>query len=361
MKRLLTVIAVWIALLGTTGCAPKLKVSDEELLHARLDGIEAQQRMLIEHQQDQMEAMDDLRKQMLAMQKQLGEIEGQQQDMQNKLAARPAPKAEKAAPRAARPERQRASKPKVVVSRPTVVKTVSKPAPKMSKAQQAKADAAFEHAYQTLKGGDFKAASKAFAGFMATYPQSRHVPEARYWLGETLFTQGDFARAADALRPFTSMPVHTPKRSPSLLRLAASLKQLGKSAEAAREYNRVRLDYAGSMEAETARKELKAMGAPEEKPAAMPQPAEPPATAQAGPEGPTWSVNIVSVGSRAEALQELAKLKSLGIDADQVEVEVNGKRWIRLRTTGYSSHDAAESERRHMVELGYADAWIKSE
>ncbi len=54
-----------------------------------------------------------------------------------------------------------------------------------------------------------------------------------------------------------------------------------------------------------------------------------------------WAVNILSVSRRKDARQELAYLKQHGIDAEAVQIRVHGKRWFRLRKTGYADKHAA--------------------
>lgn len=58
--------------------------------------------------------------------------------------------------------------------------------------------AAFKSARQLLLDGDYANAETAFSTYVATYPDSARTPEARYWLGETLFVREAYADAAGA-------------------------------------------------------------------------------------------------------------------------------------------------------------------
>lgn len=59
--------------------------------------------------------------------------------------------------------------------------------------------AAFQRAKQLLLDGQFPAASAAFQDYVDQYGDTApNGPEARYWLGETLFVRGSYAEAATA-------------------------------------------------------------------------------------------------------------------------------------------------------------------
>jgi len=57
---------------------------------------------------------------------------------------------------------------------------------------------AFKHAKRMLLDGQYAAASVAFQNFVETYGDTANGPEARYWLGETLYIRGLYADAAAA-------------------------------------------------------------------------------------------------------------------------------------------------------------------
>jgi len=57
---------------------------------------------------------------------------------------------------------------------------------------------AFKQARQLLLDGDYGSAETAFASYVATFPDGTRTPEARYWLGETLFVREAYGDAASA-------------------------------------------------------------------------------------------------------------------------------------------------------------------
>ena len=89
-------------------------------------------------------------------------------------------------------------------------------------------DAAYSHALS----GDYVAAEQSFRAFLDAYPKSDLVPNAQYWLGESLYGQQDYRQAADAfLKTYTQYP-NTAKGPDSLLKLGLSLNGLGEATAA---------------------------------------------------------------------------------------------------------------------------------
>lgn len=130
----------------------------------------------------------------------------------------------------------------------------------MSKAAQARMHKHFDAAMQPLKSGDYEKAASTLTAFIKQYPTGAQTPAARYWLGEVRFAKMQVPQAIDALKPFESMPVDTPKRAPALFRLGASYQQQGAKDDAARAFEMLRRDYPGSIEADNAAEQLKQLG-----------------------------------------------------------------------------------------------------
>ncbi|WP_091742312.1 tol-pal system protein YbgF [Phenylobacterium immobile] len=57
---------------------------------------------------------------------------------------------------------------------------------------------AFSAARQLMLNGDYDGAERAFAAYVADYPDGPRTPEARYWLGKTLTVRGEDTAAAGA-------------------------------------------------------------------------------------------------------------------------------------------------------------------
>ncbi|NBN79786.1 tol-pal system protein YbgF [Microvirga tunisiensis] len=100
-------------------------------------------------------------------------------------------------------------------------------------------DAAYSHALN----GDYVAAEQSFRAFLDAYPKSDLVPNAQYWLGESLYAQQDYRGAADAfLKTYTQYP-NTAKGPDSLLKLGQSLNGLGEATAACATFSELLAKY----------------------------------------------------------------------------------------------------------------------
>lgn len=94
------------------------------------------------------------------------------------------------------------------------------------------ANADYETAFGFLRAGDYVAARAMFAAYMTKHPDHRLVSNARYWVAETYYAEGNFEEAA---RGFASAYQDFPeaaKASDNLLKLALSLQALKRDDEA---------------------------------------------------------------------------------------------------------------------------------
>jgi tol-pal system protein YbgF len=85
----------------------------------------------------------------------------------------------------------------------------------------------FERAYRLVLSGDYATAEVALRQFLATYPEDPRAPDARYWLGESLFSRAQFREAAVEFHAtYKNFP--TSSRAPdALLKLGLSLAGFG--------------------------------------------------------------------------------------------------------------------------------------
>ena len=91
---------------------------------------------------------------------------------------------------------------------------------------------AFAAARKRLADGDTPGAEAAFAAFVDQYPDGPHNAEARYWLGETLFSRKDYGDAGTAyLGALRNWPLSSWGPT-ATLQLARSLLALGKAPQA---------------------------------------------------------------------------------------------------------------------------------
>lgn len=75
-----------------------------------------------------------------------------------------------------------------------------------------------------------------------------------------------------------------------------------------------------------------------------------------------WVINLLSVTNVVTAKEETARLRKLGIRADQQAVSQDGKTWYRLRVTGFDSYAGAKAYIETVEkQTGFSSAWVAKE
>jgi tol-pal system protein YbgF len=83
----------------------------------------------------------------------------------------------------------------------------------------------YDLGYTYVQAGDYRLAAQSFRKFIADYPKHKKIPEARFWLGESLLAQGQNEEAARIL-------LETHKKYPKSRLAAQTLLKLGVSLAA---------------------------------------------------------------------------------------------------------------------------------
>lgn len=90
----------------------------------------------------------------------------------------------------------------------------------------------FKSAKMAFEQGDYKASEEIFQRLIQKHPQDKIIPQAKYYLGSIYYIQEDFTQASLALVQAYKADPKGAKAQECLLKLALSLKQLSKKAEA---------------------------------------------------------------------------------------------------------------------------------
>jgi tol-pal system protein YbgF len=90
----------------------------------------------------------------------------------------------------------------------------------------------YAQAYDLLRQGKYDQAEAGFSAFLAQNPQDPLAENARYWLGETFYARGNYARAAEVFVEGYQASKTGPKAPDTLLKLGMSLSSMGKKKEA---------------------------------------------------------------------------------------------------------------------------------
>jgi len=107
-----------------------------------------------------------------------------------------------------------------------VAETPAPPAPPADPA------VAFKQARQFLLDGDYTNAEAAFSAYVTNYPDNARTPEARYWLGETLFVREAYGDAAGSYLGAVRGWPQTSWAPDATLKLSRALVALKKPADA---------------------------------------------------------------------------------------------------------------------------------
>jgi len=84
----------------------------------------------------------------------------------------------------------------------------------------------YDMAYGYMLHKDYALAEQAFRDFLRKYPEEKLVPDAQYWLGESLFQRQRYRDAAESFLAVSTKFEHSGKAPESLLRLGQSLAAL---------------------------------------------------------------------------------------------------------------------------------------
>jgi tol-pal system protein YbgF len=84
----------------------------------------------------------------------------------------------------------------------------------------------YDLAYGYVLHKDYGLAAQAFRDFLRKYPKDGKVPEANYWLGESLFQQQNYTEAAKHFLNVATKYEHDDKAPDALLRLGQSMAAL---------------------------------------------------------------------------------------------------------------------------------------
>lgn len=107
-----------------------------------------------------------------------------------------------------------------------------------------------------LEERDYERAIPAFRSFVETYPDSPYMSNARYWLGQLYFADGNYTNARTHFQEVVDNFPNSNKRADCILKLGMIAAAQGDSSQARERFNQVRSEYPDSTEAGLAAREL---------------------------------------------------------------------------------------------------------
>jgi len=117
---------------------------------------------------------------------------------------------------------------------------------------------AFESAYALLKGDSHANAVKAFRGFLNKYPDSVHVPNAKFWLGYALYKLKNFKDALEVYQELLKTTPGTPRAAEVMFNIAGCQRELKLKLAAKKTLKQLVATYPASEAAAKAKKLLAA-------------------------------------------------------------------------------------------------------
>ena len=119
--------------------------------------------------------------------------------------------------------------------------------------------AAYTHAFDALKSGDYVESSRRFRDFLSAHPGGQYAPNALYWLGESYYVTQNYALAGEQFQSLLDRyPTHD-KAPGALLKRGLAQYGLKDYAGADATLHQVVQRYPGSDVARTADDRLRAM------------------------------------------------------------------------------------------------------
>ena len=115
----------------------------------------------------------------------------------------------------------------------------------------------FDAAYLDLIRGNYRVALDGFEAYLEAYPMSVLSDDARYWIGECYFAEGEPEEAAEHFRRVERDHLDSERTPAALLKLAACYSELGDAGEARKILTRIVDEFGGSVEAPLAKEKLK--------------------------------------------------------------------------------------------------------
>ena len=115
---------------------------------------------------------------------------------------------------------------------------------------------AYEAAYRLFKAGNHQKANSAFQEFLKKFPDSVHVPNVHYAMGNAHLALKDYKKALDSYHSLVNKYPYHPKIAEALFGIAESQHELKDKAGAKKTLKQIIAKYPGTDLAEKARKRL---------------------------------------------------------------------------------------------------------
>ena len=139
---------------------------------------------------------------------------------------------------------------------PVAAAAASSTATPESAADPAGAQAAYDVAFKSIRGGDYVQAAREFRGFLQQYPEHALAPNALYWLGESYYATTNYPVALESFQRLLSQFPQSDKAPDALLKVGYTQLELKQNDKAKATLTSVVSKYPGSRAASLAQERL---------------------------------------------------------------------------------------------------------
>jgi len=215
-------------------------------LEARIVKLETANKQLAETSDKQVKAMLDLQLQIEALSSELRKVRGQGEEVAHGVQDGEKRIRDFYVDLDARMRRIEANE-EAAAKEAAIAKTNTPPVVNSSDSLDLAAEnRAFESAYAVFKAGNAADTSKAFADYIKKFPDSVHIPNAKYWLGMAQLSAHDYQSALDTYQDLLNTASGYSKAPEVMFNMAACQQELKQNAAARKTLKQLIAKYPGS-------------------------------------------------------------------------------------------------------------------
>lgn len=119
--------------------------------------------------------------------------------------------------------------------------------------------AAYDHAFEALKQGNYQESARRFAAYLAQFPDGENAANATYWLGESHYVNQRYPEALKSFQALLQQFPNSPRAPEALLKVGYCYHQIGDSQRATQTLNSVIQRYPNTAVANLAQTRLRAI------------------------------------------------------------------------------------------------------
>ena len=105
---------------------------------------------------------------------------------------------------------------------------------------------AYQESFELIRRGDYEAAQIAFSNYIKTYQGSSFIDDAKFWLAESFYSQGNYIKALEIFENIQSQYPKSEKIMESILKSGFCYYELGNFEKSLTIFKQIITDYPNS-------------------------------------------------------------------------------------------------------------------